>query len=107
MAQGKHVGEIILRGVPSGTEGIDPESLLLTMLDDARQQTGDAHETMNHILSLSLARQAAIPVGQVLSADEMENLMRQLFALSTPNYTPDGRQVIAIIPDESIERHFR
>lgn len=107
VAQGKHVGEIILRGVPSGTEGIDPESLLLTMLDDARQQTGDAHETMNHILSLSLARQAAIPVGQVLSADEMENLMRQLFALSTPNYTPDGRQVIAIIPDESIERHFR
>ena len=54
-----------------------------------------------------MARAAAIPVGQVLSPLEMQDLVAQLFATATPNYTPDGRPVLAIIPQENIDKLFK
>ena len=58
------------------------------------------------ILALTLARAAAIVYGQVLSNDEMSNLVDSLFACSTPSYTPDGdvykRQLKPHIPEESL-----
>ena len=58
------------------------------------------------ILALTLARAAAIVYGQVLNNDEMSNLVDNLFACATPNYTPDGRTVLATIKEEEIEKLF-
>ena len=55
-------------------------------------------------LALSLARSAAIPYGQVLSNDEMERLINDLFSCSNVNYTPDGKAVLCILPQTDIER---
>ncbi len=54
-------------------------------------------------LALSLARQAAIPHGQVLSNDEMEGLVNGLFACENVNYTPDGKSVLCILQQQEIE----
>ena len=59
------------------------------------------------MLALSLAKAAAIVPGQVLSNDEMNNLVDSLFAVSSPNYTPDGKVVLAVLKEEDIEKMFR
>jgi DNA mismatch repair protein MutL len=51
-----------------------------------------------------MARQAAIPYGQVLTNDDMERVVNELFACSNVNYTPDGHTIIAILPQQDIEK---
>ena len=89
-----------INGVPAGTEGIDPVQLLRQMMDDASNPI----DSLNAQVALSLARSAAVPYGQVLSNEEMENLINELFACSNVNYTPDGKSILCILPQADIEK---
>ena len=57
-------------------------------------------------IALSMARSAAIKPGQSLSDKEIEQLLGDLFKLTTPNYTPDGKNIIATIPTSDIAKLF-
>ena len=59
------------------------------------------------MLALSLAKAAAIVPGQVLTNEEMNNLVDELFALATPNYTPDGKTVLSLLKEDDLEKMFK
>jgi DNA mismatch repair protein MutL len=59
--------------------------------------------TANTTLALTMARHAAIPYGQLLSNAEMDVLVNDLFACENVNYTPDGRAILCILPQQDIE----
>ena len=96
-------GSYAVSGVPAGTTGINCVSLVQQMVTEAAGQGHADAEEINSMLALSMARSAAIPIGQVLSNDEMENLVNELFACSNVNYTPDGRAILAILPQRDID----
>ncbi len=91
-----------VNGVPVGIEGIDPVQLLHQMVEDAQNPI----ESLNAQIALSLARSAAIPYGQILNNEEMENIVNELFSCSNVNYTPDGKTILSILPQGDIERLF-
>ena len=91
-----------VNGVPAGIEGLDPVQLLRQMVADASNPDA-ALSALNAQVALSLARHAAIPYGQILSNDEMESVINQLFACSNVNYTPDGKAILCILPQTDIE----
>jgi DNA mismatch repair protein MutL len=74
------------------------------MVDDATQHGVVNDDELNSSLALSMARHAAIPQGQVLDNQEMENLVNELFVCSNVNYTPDGKPILAILPQHDIEQ---
>lgn len=90
-----------INAIPEGLEGIDVATLLHDLLSDtdAESPLAKIHEGM----AASLAQAAAIPYGQVLSNDEMEDLTNRLFQCSNVNYTPDGRATLCIIKQKDIE----
>ena len=91
-----------INGVPAGIEGLAPERLLRQLVADA-SMPGAALSTLNAQVALSLARHAAIPYGQILSNEEMENIINELFSCSNVNYTPDGKAILCILPQGDIE----
>ena len=93
-----------INGVPAGLEGIDCKALLVSMLDDAADNVSLSTDALRRSLALTMARAAAIPVGQVLSNVEMESLINELFTCSNVNYTPDGKAIICILPQREIEQ---
>ena len=97
-------GSYAVNGIPGGVEGLDYVQLLRNMVDDATQHGVVTDDELNSSLALSMARHAAIPLGQVLSNEEMENIVNELFACSNVNYTPDGRSILAILPQRDIEQ---
>ncbi len=99
-------GSYAIAGVPSGLEGLQPSSLVQSVVEEATSQLGSGLDQVHSSLALSLARHAAIPHGQVLSNEEMESIVNQLFACSNVNYTPDGMSVLAILPQTDIDRLF-
>ena len=95
----------ILR-VPSGLDGLDPVVLLNGMLDDATQKGREVHEELVNTMALSLARKAAIPVGQEMSNEEMRDLIDRLFRHETPTFTPDGKRVFQLLPLATLLKPF-
>ena len=92
--------------LPAGLEGLDSMALLQEMVSEAAQIPVDAQETIMHHLALTLARKMAIPVGQVLTIDEMRDLTTRLFATANPNITPNGHRITALIPHQSVLSRF-
>lgn len=98
-------GDYSVSGIPAGTEGLNPVELIQGLVTDAVDKVG-VKEEVHHVMALGLARKSAIPVGQALSAEEMEDLVEKLFLCETPNYTPGGKLVLTILDNEKVERMF-
>jgi DNA mismatch repair protein MutL len=54
-----------------------------------------------------MAGASAIPYGKILMKSEMEDLFDSLFACNAPNYSPNGKPVINIIPLEELDKRFK
>ena len=99
-------GSYAVNGVPAGIEGLNAVTLITDMVAAAIESGTHVQEEIDHVLALSLARNAAIPQGQVLSNSEMESIVNELFACSNVNYTPSGTPIIAIMQQHDIEHLF-
>ena len=95
-----------INAVPTGLDGVNMVNLVQSMVATAVEQGKNMSEEIHHALAICLARCAAIPRGQVLSNEEMEEIVNQLFACSEVNYTPDGKTILNILKQEDIERLF-
>jgi DNA mismatch repair protein MutL len=95
-------GSFAVNAIPAGVD-CDPVSLVRSIVAEAAEQGRGVLETANERLALSLARSTAVPHGQVLSNEEMETIVNQLFSCSNVNYTPDGRAILCILPQADIE----
>ena len=100
-------GSYAINGVPAGIEGLNPERLVIELVQSAIEKGGNVKEVVQQALALSLAKASAIVPGQVLTAEEMNDLVDRLFALSAPTYTPDGKVVLAVVKEEDIEKLFK
>ena len=98
-------GSFAVNGIPAAIEGYDPMALVRNIVTDAAEKgSGASADELHTVLALSMARHTAIDYGQVLSNEEMERLVNELFACTNANYTPDGRPVLAILPQTDIEQ---
>ena len=98
------MGSYAVNAVPAGLDGLNPVSLIRDMVEAAKESGVSAIDEINKSLALSMARAAAIPVGQVFGNDEMEGLVNNLFGCSNVNYTPDGKNVLCILQQREIEQ---
>lgn len=99
-------GSYVINGIPTGTEGASPTMLLRQMLNDATEKGNDIAQNIRSMIACSLAKSASIVTGQVLSDAEMSELVHNLFTCETPNYTPEGKKILTIIPMDEIEKKF-
>lgn len=99
-------GAYSVNGIPAGLEGIDISTLLHDMVVSAKEMTNDIRRDAQEALALTMAENAAIVYGQVLSSMEMERLLRDLFATKIPARTPDGKLVYTILDDKMLNDLF-
>ena len=100
-------GSYAINGVPAGIEGLRPTELVQNMVHTAIEKGCKVREEVQSMLALSLAKAAAIVQGQVLSNEEMNNLVDGLLTSASPNYTPDGKTALVVMKEEEIEKLFR
>ena len=91
-----------VHGVPADLEGVSPADVLHDLLSAPAPSSGldDAH----HQMALTLARRTSISYGEVLSNEEMDVLVNNLFGCQNVNYTPDGKAILCIFPQHDIEQ---
>lgn len=99
-------GSWSVNGIPAIVGGGNPVEMLLSIVNSLEESESAANIDLRSRVALSLARSQAIRSGQSMTAEEMERLMSDLFALSTPTYTPEGHLIVKIIDTETLLRAF-
>lgn len=99
-------GSYSLNGAPVDSEGLSPAELLVDVVHSAMEQTIGVRDKLHERLALSMARKVAIVSGQILTSEEMSNLVASLFKAAEPARTPDGQIIVYIMPDTDIDRKF-
>jgi len=97
---------ILLRGVPSLLSQADPQLAVLNILDDLMEEREARVEEREDSLKRIICKQAAIKAGQVLSMQEMEQLVRQLERTSSPRTCPHGRPTMVHMSASQLAREF-
>ena len=100
-------GSYAINGIPSGIEGLNPVDLVQNMVHAAIEKGCRVKSEVQEMLALSLAKAASIVPGQVLSNEEMNQLVDELLTSAAPNYTPDGRTVLAMMGEDELEKLFK
>ena len=100
-------GSYAINGVPAGIEGLRPTELVQSMVHTALEKGCKVREEVQSMLALSLAKAAAIVPGQVLSNEEMNNLVDGLLTSVSPTYTPDGKTVLTVIQEDELDKLFK
>ena len=99
-------GSYSVEGTPAGLGGMDAAALVSDLVQTAIDSGINVKEELHSIIATKLAEEAATPVGVIMSSEEVENLVRQLFQCSVTRYTPSGKPIIVFVTHEEITRKF-
>lgn len=96
--------QFVINGIPGILESNSPTEIIEGLLEDLKSTGVDMHEQARERIARSLATASAIPYGHMLKTEELNQLIDQLFACTTPNLSPSGKQVLTIMPVEQFEK---
>jgi len=97
----------IINGTPGVLDVSSPELIVERLLEEYKNSPIDARKKAKEQIATSLAKASSLDYGTDLKQEEIDQLIDQLFACATPNFTPDGRKVLTIIPTVDIEKRFQ
>ena len=93
-----------VNGIPAGLENVDIKDVVFQVLDEVNDGGKDIATRLYDKIALTVAKSGAIRYGKILTNLEAEKLLESLLVLPEPNYTPDGKKVIAILSMEQISK---
>jgi len=96
----------VINGTPGVLDVASPEVIVERLLEEYKNSPVNAREKVKEQVAKSLAKASALNYGAELQPEEIDHLIDNLFACSTPNYSPDGKKVLTIIPLDDIEKTF-
>ena len=91
-------------GLPAQLGQQNGVTALRHILDAVRDTGANVREEWRKQIAMALANDTAIPYGKTLTEEEMQDLVKNLFALPTYRYTPDGKRVMSLLTDEEIQK---
>lgn len=95
-------------GIPAVDVRINSKETVLAIIDsvceESRKYGGTAPESQTLLAkaALLIARASAVKRGQVLSVEEMQALVRNLFNVPEPTFTPYGNRIYTVLSDSAL-----
>lgn len=94
----------IVNGTPGVLNTGSPVEIIESLLEEYKNSPVDLQEKAREKVAVSLAQASAIPYGLALKTSEINELIDNLFACQTPNFTPGGKKILSIMPLDDFEK---
>ena len=94
----------IVNGTPGVLNTSSPIEIIESLLGEYKNSSVNLQEKARETVAISLAQASAIPYGQALKQNEISELIDNLFACQTPNFTPKGKKILSIMPLDDFEK---
>jgi DNA mismatch repair protein MutL len=95
-----------IQGTPADLEAGTERRVIEQVLEQFKLSTGSLQITPREKLIRGLARQQAVKAGVPLDSSEMRHLSAALLECATPNVSPFGQPVFAVLDHGSLEKLF-
>lgn len=102
-----------ITGVPAFARNLDARDIVMKMIDSVDEsgnnygREGKNMDSLTEKLALVMARSAAVNYKRKLTAEEMEHIVSQLFALPDPSFTPNGSKIFMLIDQNYLSSVFK
>lgn len=97
---------ISVNGIPADAEECNPQTLIENMLEEVKHNSSEIHKNRLEAIARSLAASIRIKPGKVLSSEEMNTLVDQLFACEHPAVSAYGKPTIVTFTFDELEKKF-
>ena len=94
----------IINGTPGVLNTSSPVEIIESLLEEYKNSPATLQGRARETVAISLAQASAIPYGQALKPIEISELIDNLFACQTPNFSPKGKKILSIMPLEDFEK---
>ena len=98
--------EIEINGIPVSVKESEIKGVLAQLVSDINNELPDAGFSQNDLLAKSLAKSLSIKTGTVLTIEEQEHLIHQLFACKEPTVSPTNKPVLMTLDMSDIDKKF-
>ena len=95
-----------IQGVPAQLATQSPLPVIHQILQQVRERGADTQTEWRKQIAISLAENAAIPYGKILTEQEMRDLVSRLTSLSDYKRTPNGKLIVSLLTDDEINKRF-
>lgn len=96
----------VVNSIPAEFPNDDVEAWVYEIVASIKDNEKDFMQALRESIVGSLAKFLSIPYGKKLSQEEMSHINDKLFALQTPNMSPDGKKILAIVEMNEFEKKF-
>ena len=93
-------------GIPAQLANQSSLPVIQHILHQVRERGADTQREWREQIALTLAEQAAIPYGKILTETEMREIMQKLVQLPRYRHMADGKTVVSLLTDDEISRRF-
>jgi len=99
---------LVIEGIPVdlGSSNINETQLFEHLIEGFKNSQQELKLDKRDALAKSMARNSAIKNGTVLSQEEMNTLIEQLFACKSPNFSISGKPVVQTIGLTELDKKF-
>lgn len=94
----------IINGTPGVLHTSSPVEIIESLLEEFKNSPVNLQEKAREAVAISLAQASSIQYGQALKPAEISELIDNLFACKTPNFSPKGKKILSIMPLEDFEK---
>ncbi len=97
----------VIHGVPADTLETDSVALLEQLLENYKLNLQELKLERRENLARSIARSTSIKSGKVLTQEEMNLIIDELFACRMPYSSPNGKPTITTFSSEELDKRFK
>jgi len=94
---------ITINGTPSEIENCPTKRIIEELIQHFKDTQSDIKTVIKEDIALSITKSSTTGHNKTLTTTEINNLIDNLFACPSPNYTPDGKQIVTIIEMNDIK----
>jgi DNA mismatch repair protein MutL len=98
--------QFLVRALPTVLGKVDPARALRVLIEDFEEDETPLQAEVEARLIARVCKRAAVRAGQVLSAVEMNELVRQLERCDSPRTCPHGRPTMIYLSVDTLEKQF-
>ena len=96
----------VIQGCPADVIAGNEKNTIELLIEQFKHFSSDVKYSKREKLVRCIARQQSIKAGQSLSEKEMQSLVNDLFACTTPNMSPNGSPTYIEFKEEYLDRMF-
>lgn len=96
-----------INGTPANMENGSAKEYITNIIQSLKESRIDFKTQIAEQVALSMAKLSATPYGRELSDKEMMSLVNNLLRLPEPNFTPDNKAILKVLPTDDIEKGFK